>query len=58
MLGRWRRKREASTPDGRDDSVPAEDAEYTADPRELVGPEGVTVAESPDAAGERRVAEP
>ena len=45
-------------PDAERDAPQARESEYTADPRELVGPEGVTPTESPGAADERRADEP
>ncbi len=58
MLDRWKRKRGARAPEGNPDAGQAQDSGYTADPRELVGPEAVTVAGSPEGAGERRAEEP
>jgi hypothetical protein len=58
MFGRWKRKRDPLVPDGETDAPQAQESEYTADPRELVGPEGVTATESPRAADERRADEP
>jgi hypothetical protein len=58
MLGRWKKKRDPRTPDRQTDAPQAQESEYTADPRELVGPESVTPAESPGAARERRAEEP
>jgi hypothetical protein len=58
MFGRWKRKRDPRMPDAENDAPQTQESEYTADPRELVGPEGVTATESPRAADERRADEP
>jgi hypothetical protein len=57
MFGRWKKKRDSRTPDREGDAPQVAESEYTADPRELVGPESVTPTESPGAARERRAEE-
>jgi hypothetical protein len=58
MFGRWKRKHEPRSPDRESDAGQTQQSDYTADPRELVGTEGVAVTESPGAAEERRAEEP
>ena len=58
MFGRWKKKRDPGPPDTETDAPQAQESEYTADPRELVGPESVTPAESPGPARERPAEEP
>ena len=50
MFGRWKGKRGADVPESKDDAGQAEESDFTADPRELAGLDGVTVAGSPEAA--------
>jgi len=58
MFGRWKKKRDPRTPERERDAPQAQKSEYTADPRELVGTEGVAMTESPGGADERRAEEP